>query len=453
MSKKARQTKNIFLKGDKMAQIQKIIARQIFDSRGNPTVECDLTTEDGTFRAMVPSGASTGIHEAIELRDGKKEYMGKGVLTAVANINDIIASALIGKNPSKQTELDNLMISLDGTENKSKLGANAILAVSMAMTRAAAKANNLPLYKYISTLYDPESKREKFILPVPSFNIINGGKHAGNALDIQEYMIMPVGAKSFKEAMRMVSETYHILKKMINEAYGIDATNVGDEGGFAPNLKDNEAPLRLINAAIEKAGYSGMIKMALDAAASEFYDGENYILGGKVDKSLAKKVDYSDMLEMYSSFMQKYPLIILEDPFAEDDWDSFVSFTSGYGKTHQIVGDDLLVTNPKRIKKAIEAKACNALLLKLNQIGTITESIEAARLARSAGWGIMVSHRSGETEDSFIADFSVGISAGEIKSGAPARSERLAKYNQLLRIEEELGENAIFAGEKYRYPM
>ncbi|NIA04168.1 MAG: phosphopyruvate hydratase, partial [Nitrospiraceae bacterium] len=395
----------------------------------------------------------TGIHEAVELRDGGKAYMGKGVMKAIDNIKEIIAPALIGKNPAKQKELDNLMISLDGTKNKSKLGANAILAVSMALARAGAKSQNLPLYKYIAKLYGFDFENQKLVIPTPSFNIINGGKHAGNPLDIQEYMIFPVGAVSFHEAMKMATETYHLLKNMIKSRYGIDATNVGDEGGFAPDLKDNEEPLKLITEAIKEAGYEGKIKIAIDSAASEFYDGEHYLIGGKIDKTKTKKYTYDEMNTMYKEFLSNYPLISLEDPFAEDDWDNFVKITQELGDRYQIVGDDILVTNPERIQKAIELKACNSLLLKLNQIGTVTESIEAAKLARSAGWSIMVSHRSGETEDPFIADFSVGICSGEIKSGAPCRSERLAKYNQLLRIEEELGDSCVFAGEKCRNPL
>ncbi|MDN5327903.1 MAG: enolase [Candidatus Woesearchaeota archaeon] len=408
-----------------MGEILKIKARQVFDSRGNPTVEAEVLTDKGLFRAIVPSGASTGSHEALELRDNEKDYHGKGVLKAVSNVNEIIAPKLLGLNPVNQNEIDKIMIQLDGTENKSKLGANAILSVSLAVCRAGAAEKGEPLYKHISEL----SNRE-IGLPVPFFNVINGGKHAGNNLDFQEFMIAPVKAKSFSEAMKMGTEIYHTLKQIIKEKYGKNAINVGDEGGFAPPLNNNEEPLKLLVEAIELSGYTGKVKIAMDAAASEFFDGQYYILNGK-------KLTAEELIEFYEKLVEKYPIISIEDPLSEDDWDHFVEITTRLSDKVQIVGDDLLVTNPKRIRKAVELKACNALLLKVNQIGTVSEAIEAAKLALHNGFNVMVSHRSGESEDSFIADLAVGLGTGQIKSGAPCRSERLSKYNQLLRIEED----------------
>lgn len=430
--------------------IQKIHARQIFDSRGNPTIEVDLTTDKGTFRAAVPSGASTGAHEALELRDGdKSKYFGKGVQKAIDNVNNIIAPKLIGQDPTKQVELDNLMLQLDGTENKSKLGANAILGVSLALAKAGAAHKGVPLYKYFAQLAGKDT--EKFVLPMPFFNVINGGEHAGNNLAFQEFMLVPVGATSFAEAMRMGAETYHHLKAVIAAKYGKDATNVGDEGGFAPNIGSAIEGLDLLVAAIEKAGYTGKMKIAMDVAASEFYEDGVYDLDFKAkNKDPNNRKNPEQMIAYYKELASKYPIVSIEDPFAEDDWSSFTSITAGLGKDIQIVGDDLLVTNPKRIQKSIEAKACNGLLLKVNQIGTVTESIQACKMAHEAGWGVMVSHRSGETEDSTIADLVVGLHTGQIKTGAPCRSERLAKYNQLLRIEEELGANGKFVGEGWR---
>jgi enolase len=430
-----------------MSKIKGVKAREILDSRGNPTIEADLITEDGAFRAMVPSGASTGVHEALELRDGdKSRYMGKGVLKAVNNVNKIIAPKILGMDPVEQEELDNFMIKLDGTENKSKLGANAILAVSMAACKAGAAAKKVPLYKHIADL----AGVKEFVMPVPSFNVINGGKHAGNKLAMQEFMLLPVGAKSFSEAMRMGSETYHHLKKVIKEKYGQDAVNVGDEGGFAPNIQDNKEGLELLKEAIKKAGYTGKMEIGMDVAASEFFKNGKYNLNFKGDKPQLKTGD--EMVKLYESFVKEYGLVSIEDPFDQDDWTTYPKLTEKVSKTTQIVGDDLLVTNPKRIKIAIEKKACNSLLLKVNQIGTVSESIEACKMAQEAGWGVMVSHRSGETEDSFIADLVVGLKTGQIKTGAPCRSERLAKYNQLMRIEEELGKKCRYAGKNFRKP-
>jgi enolase len=428
--------------------IKKIKAREILDSRGNPTVEADVITEKGLFRAAVPSGASTGVHEALELRDNdKKRYLGKGVLKAVDNVNKIIAKNIIGMDPAEQEEIDRKMLELDGTENKSRLGANAILAVSMAACKAGAAQKGAALYRHIADL----AGVKEFVMPVPSFNVINGGKHAGNKLAMQEFMILPVGARNFREAMRIGSEVYHNLKKIIKEKYGQDATNVGDEGGFAPDIQDNKEGLGLLKEAIEKAGYAGKVKIGMDVAASEFYKDGKYDLGFKdPEKPILKTGD--EMIRLYKEFIGEYDLVSIEDPFDQDDWGPYTKLASDVGKQVQIVGDDLLVTNPKRIKKAIEKKVCNALLLKVNQIGTVTEAIEACKLAQKAGWEVMVSHRSGETEDTFIADLVVGLKTGQIKSGAPCRSERLAKYNQLMRIEEELGKRARYAGRNFRRP-
>ncbi|VDM39791.1 unnamed protein product [Toxocara canis] len=427
--------------------ITAVHARQIYDSRGNPTVEVDLTTEKGMFRAAVPSGASTGIHEALELRDKDKAvHHGKGVLKAVANVNEIIGPAIVEKAfcPTQQAEIDKFMLGLDGTENKSKLGANAILGVSLAVAKAGAAHKGMPLYKYIAEL----AGVSKVVLPVPAMNVINGGSHAGNKLAMQEFMVLPVGASSFKEAMRMGSEGE------IKKRYGLDATAVGDEGGFAPNIQDNKEGLDLLNTAIALAGYTGKVSIGMDIASSEFFkaDVKKYDLDFKnpnSDKNLWKSGD--EMAELYLSFIKSYPIVSIEDAFEQDDWENWQKLMK---RTDiQLVGDDLTVTNPKRIKMAIEKKACNCLLLKVNQIGSVTESIEAAKTARSAGWGVMVSHRSGETEDTFIADLVVGLATGQIKTGAPCRSERLCKYNELLRIEEELGANAVYAGVKFRNPQ
>jgi enolase len=433
-----------------MAKIKSVHAREVLDSRGNPTVEVDLTTEDGLFRAMVPSGASTGVHEALELRDGdKSRYQGKGVLKAVDNVNKEIAKIVIGMDPTRQSDIDNAMIKADGTENKSEFGANAILAVSMAACKGGAAAKKVPLYQHIADL----AGVKEFVLPVPSFNVINGGAHAGNKLAMQEFMILPVGAPNFREALRMGAETYHALKSVIKEKYGQDAVNVGDEGGFAPNIQDNKEGLELLKTAIAHAGYTGKVFIGMDVAASEFFKDGKYDLDFKNPKNDGSQVKTGDeMITLYESFVKEYGLVSIEDPFDQDDWTTYPKLTSAVGKTTQIVGDDLLVTNPKRIKMAIEKKACNSLLLKVNQIGSVTESIQACKDSQHAGWGVMVSHRSGETEDCFIADLVVGLKTGQIKTGAPCRSERLAKYNQLLRIEEELGSNCTYAGKNFRNP-
>ncbi|ORZ07272.1 enolase [Lobosporangium transversale] len=430
--------------------ISKVHARQIFDSRGNPTVEVEVTTAQGVFRAAVPSGASTGVHEALELRDGDKDaYVGKGVLKAVENVNKVLGPKLIEANidVKDQTAVDEFLIKLDGTDNKSKYGANAILGVSLAVLKAGAADKGVPLYRHIADLAGHSGK--KFVLPVPAFNVINGGSHAGNKLAMQEFMILPTGASSFAEAMKIGSEVYHALKKVIKEKYGQDATNVGDEGGFAPNIQDNAEGLKLLMDAIHLAGHDGKIKIGMDVAASEFYKGGKYDLDFKsADSDASKHLPGEDLAALYKEFIDKYPIVSIEDPFDQDDWEAWTHVT---GSTDiQIVGDDLTVTNPKRITTAIEKKACNALLLKVNQIGTITESIQAAVLSQNSGWGVMVSHRSGETEDFTIADLVVGLRTGQIKTGAPCRSERLAKYNQLLRIEEELNGDSIYAGDNFR---
>ncbi|KAL9243333.1 hypothetical protein vseg_017233 [Gypsophila vaccaria] len=427
--------------------VKSVKARQIIDSRGNPTIEVDLFTGAGDmYRSAVPSGASTGIYEALELRDGDVGvYGGKGVLRAVHNINDFLGPHLIGADVRDQSKIDALMLELDGTPNKSKLGANAILGVSLSLCRAGAGAKKIPLYKHIQEI----SGTKELVMPVPAFNVINGGSHAGNNLAMQEFMILPVGASSFAEALCMGSEVYHTLKGIIKAKYGQDACNVGDEGGFAPNVQDNREGLILLMEAIEKAGYTGKIKIGMDVAASEFYTNN-----GKYDLNFKKQpndgahvLTAERLCELYKEFIRDFPIVSIEDPFDQDDWSSWASLQ--YSVDIQLVGDDLLVTNPKRIADAIEKKACNALLLKVNQIGTVTESIQAALDSKAAGWGVMVSHRSGETEDNFIADLSVGLASGQIKTGAPCRSERLAKYNQLLRIEEELG-NVRYAGENFR---
>ncbi|KAJ2827423.1 phosphopyruvate hydratase [Coemansia furcata] len=434
--------------------ITRIHARQIFDSRGNPTIEVDMITDKGLFRAAVPSGASTGVHEALELRDGGSDYMGKGVQKAVDNVNNTIASALIDANISveDQTAIDQFMLDLDGTPNKSKLGANAILGVSLAAAKAGAAQKGVPLYQHFRDLAGRTN--DKFVLPVPAFNVINGGSHAGNKLAMQEFMILPTGASSFTEAMRMGSEVYHHLKSVIKAKYGQDATNVGDEGGFAPNIQSNEEGLELLTEAIAKAGFTGKISIGMDVAASEFYKDGKYDLDFKsADSDASKYLTTQELSDVYTAFAEKFPVVSIEDPFDQDDWEAYTHLQSTLGQKIQIVGDDLLVTNPARIQTGVDKNACNALLLKVNQIGTVTESIKAANLSFEAGWGVMVSHRSGETEDSTIADLVVGLGTGQIKTGAPCRSERLAKYNQILRIEEELGDKAIYAGENFRKPF
>jgi enolase len=442
------------------AKVVSIKAREIFDSRGNPTVEVDLLTDMHLFRAAVPSGASTGVYEALELRDkDDKRLLGKGVLKAVNNVNNLIGPKLVGMDVTKQKDIDKLMVEvLDGTQNdwgwsKSNLGANAILAVSMAICRAGAASMQIPLYEYIAYLAGRST--DKFVMPVPCFNVINGGSHAGNRLACQEFMILPVGASSFKDALITGAEVYHTLKEVLKKKYGKDAVNVGDEGGFAPSVQDNNEALDVLMDAIKKSGHEAKIKIATDVAASEFWKPDI----GKYDLDFKNKNGADDLkltpaqlIDYYKNWFGKYPFVSIEDPFDQDDWATYSKFQEIIGDSMQIVGDDLLVTNPKRVAKALDCAACNALLLKVNQIGSITESIEAANMSMRAGWGVMVSHRSGETEDSFIADLVVGLRTGQIKTGAPCRSERLAKYNQLLRIEEELGPKCVYAGVNFRSP-
>ncbi|KAM6994830.1 gamma-enolase-like [Tautogolabrus adspersus] len=429
--------------------IVNIVAREILDSRGNPTVEVDLHTGKGLFRAAVPSGASTGIYEALELRDGDKtRYKGKGVTKAVNHINDTLGPALIQSaiNVLEQGKLDNLMIEMDGTDNKSKFGANAILGVSLAICKAGAAEKGVPLYRHIADL----AGNSELVLPVPAFNVINGGSHAGNRLAMQEFMVLPVGAESFRDALRVGAELYQTLRGVIKEKYGQDATNVGDEGGFAPNIQENSEALELIKTAIEKAGFTDKVVIGMDVAASEFFIEGKYDLDFKSPPNAARNISGDELASIYQGFINNYPVVSIEDPFDQDDWPAWSQFTASVGI--QVVGDDLTVTNPRRIQRAVEDKACNCLLLKVNQIGSVTESIKACKLAQENGWGVMVSHRSGETEDTFIADLVVGLCTGQIKTGAPCRSERLAKYNQLMRIEEELGDQARFAGHNFRNP-
>ncbi len=417
-----------------MSLIKKVLGREILDSRGNPTVEVEILLDnDISVRAGVPSGASTGSREAIELRDGdKKRYGGKGVQKAVANVNNTLGPALVGKDPSEQGQLDRMMIAMDGTENKEKLGANAILGISMALAKAAAADKRMPLFLYLSGgRYEP--------LPVPFFNILNGGAHADTNVDIQEFMIAPIGAPSFSEALRYGAETYHALKTVLkNEKL---ATGVGDEGGFAPNLSSNESALQLIIKAIETAGYTPGkdIALAMDAAASEFYDNGEYYL--KADQ---KRLPSQGMIDFYRNLLDRYPIISIEDPLSEHDWDGWKALTKQLGDRVQLVGDDLFVTNSKILKKGIEMKVANSILIKLNQIGTVSETMETVELAQKAGYSCMFSHRSGETEDAFLADISVAAGTGQLKTGAPARSERIAKYNQLLRIQEVSGSKATY---------
>ncbi|MFI5341354.1 MAG: phosphopyruvate hydratase [Candidatus Methylomirabilales bacterium] len=416
-------------------KVAAIHALEILDSRGNPTVRVKVTLEnDIAASASVPSGASTGENEALELRDGdKKRYGGKGVLKAVANVNQIIAPKLLGMDPARQVEIDRLMIELDGTPTKSKLGANAILGVSMAVARAAAMSTGLPLYAYLG---GPRAVR----LPVPMMNILNGGKHADNSVDFQEFMVMPIGAPSFAEALRYGAETFHTLKGILSKrGY---ATSVGDEGGFAPNLKSNDEACEVILEAIGKTGYTPGkdIAIALDPAASSFYQDGTYNL---VKSGQGKKTN-TEMTALYKSWVGKYPIVSIEDGLAETDWEGFREHTAVLGGKIQIVGDDIYVTNTRFIARGIQEKTTNAVLIKLNQIGTVSETIEAIEMCRKAGWGYVISHRSGETEDGFLADFAVAMGGGQIKTGSACRSERIAKYNRLLEIEAELGKNAVF---------
>jgi enolase len=416
--------------------IDEVIAREILDSRGNPTVEVEVYLDDGTKgRAAVPSGASTGAHEALEMRDGDKtRYLGKGVQNAVRNVNEIIAPEIINYPVTDQAAIDQIMLDLDGTPNKEKLGANAILGVSLACAKAAAEYLQLPLYRYIGGTNAKD-------LPVPMMNILNGGKHADNTVDIQEFMIMPTGASTWAEALRMCAEVYHNLAKVL-KSKGL-STAIGDEGGFAPNLKTSEETIEVILEAIEQAGYKAgeQFMIALDPAASELFDDGKYVFKGEgVTRTSEQMVDY------YESLVNKYPIISIEDGMAEDDWEGFKMLTERIGDRVQIVGDDLYVTNPERVRKGIKMGATNSVLIKLNQIGTLTETLDTIETAKRAGWTAVVSHRSGETEDTFIADLVVAVNAGQIKTGAPARSERVAKYNQLLRIEEDLGDVARYPG-------
>ena len=424
-----------------MAVITDVYAREIMDSRGNPTVEVEVYLEDGTIgRAAVPSGASTGQFEAVELRDSESSrYLGKGVLQAVANVNDIIGPAILGFDASEQVAIDGVMIELDGTPNKAKLGANAILGVSMAVARAAAESYDLPLFQYLGGTNAKE-------LPVPMMNILNGGAHADNNVDIQEFMIMPIGASSFMEALRYCAEVYHTLKGVL-KAKGL-ATGVGDEGGFAPNLGSNEEALQVITEAIEKAGLvvGKDIVFAIDAASSEFYKDGKYHLAGE-----SKVKTAAEMVEYYAELCEKYPIYSIEDGLAEEDWEGWKLLTERLGKTVQLVGDDLFVTNTERLSRGIKEDTANAILIKVNQIGTLTETFDAIEMAKRAGYTAVISHRSGETEDSTIADIAVAVNAGQIKTGAPARSERVAKYNQLLRIEDMLAETAQYRGSDVFY--
>lgn len=421
-------------------KIKAIVAQEVLDSRGNPTVEAKLTLEDGrSVTSIVPSGASTGIYEALEMRDeDPKRYMGKGVLKAVANVNDIIAPAVVGMEVTEQEAIDNKMIALDATENKSKLGANAMLAVSMAATKAAALSKNIPLYEYVATLFG--NPTDSYTLPVPMMNVLNGGKHAIGSADMQEFMIMPTGAPSMAEAVRWCSEVFLTLGKML-KAKGFQTT-VGDEGGYAPTLDSNEAPLQLMIEAIEKAGYKPGkdFGLAMDPASSEFFVDGKYQL-----KIEGKALTSEELVARYDEWTKKYPIVSIEDGLSQDDWAGFALQTKTMGDRVQIVGDDLLVTNVKRVQKAIETKAANSVLIKLNQIGTVSETIATIKLAKSAGMTAVVSHRSGETEDAFIADFVVGAGTGQIKTGSCCRSERIGKYNQLMRIERELGSKAHYA--------
>ena len=425
-----------------MSSIIDIVAREILDSRGNPTVECDVYLESGTMaRAAVPSGASTGIREAIELRDGdKKRYGGKGVLKAVENVNGEIADAILGSEASDQTFIDRTMIELDGTENKGRLGANAILAVSMAVARAAAEESGLPLFRYFGGMGAVQ-------MPVPMMNVINGGAHANNNLDLQEFMIIPVGAPSFKEALRYGAETFHTLKKIINSR-GM-STAVGDEGGFAPKCESHEEAIELILEAVKQAGFEPGkdIMIGLDCASSEFFDNGKYVM----KKSGGKAMTAEEWAGVLEGWVNKYPIISIEDGMAEGDWEGWKMLTEKLGDRVQLVGDDLFVTNPKILKEGIEKGVANSILIKVNQIGTLTETFEAIEMAKRAGYTAVVSHRSGETEDSTIADIAVGLNAGQIKTGSMSRSDRMAKYNQLLRIEERLGNCAVYPGKSAFY--
>ncbi len=427
-----------------MPYISDIYAREVMDSRGNPTIEVEVYTDSGAFgRALVPSGASTGEHEAVELRDNEKRYLGKGVQKAVDNVNEVIAPALVGYDVTEQILIDQLMIDLDGTKNKGKLGANAILGVSMAVARAAAEYTGLPLYAYLGGF-------NAKTLPTPMMNIINGGSHADNTVDFQEFMIMPVGAPSFKEALRMGAEVFHALKKVLKNK-GLN-TNVGDEGGFAPNLKSNEEALEVIMTSIKEAGYTAGkdIVLAMDVASSEFYNKEKnvYDLAGE-----NKTMTAAELTDFYATLIDKYPIVSIEDGLDENDWDGWKILTDKLGEKVQLVGDDLFVTNTEKLKKGIETGIGNSILIKVNQIGTLSETFDAVEMAKQAGYTAVISHRSGETEDSTIADIAVATNAGQIKTGSLSRTDRIAKYNQLLRIEDELGRNAKYLGKAAFYNL
>jgi len=436
-----------------MSAITGVKGREIIDSRGNPTVEVDITTDKGTFTASVPSGASTGIYEACELRDGGSRYMGKGVMKAVENVNTVLKDVVMGMDAADQRAIDDAMIKADGTPNKESLGANAILGISLAASKAGAASQGIPLWKHYANLAgnpNPDT------LPVPCFNVINGGEHAGNKLAFQEFFIIPTGAETFSESMAIGCEVFHNLKKVIKSKFGGDATLIGDEGGFAPPC-DVESGLDMLMEASEAAGHLNKISVGLDVASSEFkisgkdaYDLDFKTTGPDHDDSMTLSGD--EMIAFYSKIIDKYPIVTIEDPFDQDDWANWSKIVAAVGEKIQIVGDDLTVTNPIKIQEAINTKAANCLLLKVNQIGTISESIDAVKLSKQNGWGVMTSHRSGETEDFYIADLAVGLCTGQIKTGAPCRGERTAKYNQLLRIEAELGAAAKFPGMGFRKP-
>ena len=418
-----------------MSIIEHIAGREVLDSRGNPTVEVEVILESGaTGRAMVPSGASTGAFEAMELRDGEARYMGKGVLDAVAHVDDEIYDALVGFDALDQRDIDRVLLELDGTDNKSRLGANAILGVSLAVARAAADELAVPLYRYVGGV-------NAHVLPVPMMNVLNGGEHADNNVDIQEFMIMPVGAASFGEALRWGAETYHVLKKVLHDRNL--STSIGDEGGFAPNLSSNEEAVKLLLEAIEKAGFTPGtdIALALDAASTEFYKDGNYVLAGE-----GRSLSPSEMVGYLEDLVSKYPIVSIEDGMAEEDWDGWSKLTAAIGDRVQLVGDDLFVTNVERLSRGIEVGVANSILVKVNQIGSLTETLESVAMATRAGYTAVMSHRSGETEDTTIADLAVATNCGQIKTGAPARSDRVAKYNQLLRIEDDLGDAAAYWG-------
>jgi len=436
------------------ATIADVRGREIIDSRGNPTVEVDLTLSDGAVHtASVPSGASTGIYEAVELRDGGSRYMGKGCLRAVKNVDTVLRDAVLGRDPADQGALDAAMLAADGTPNKGHVGANAILGVSIAASKAGAAARGVPLWQHYADLAGNERPDT---LPVPCFNVINGGEHAGNALAFQEFFVIPTGAETFSEGMQIGCEVFHNLKAVIQAKFGGDATLIGDEGGFAPPC-DVESGLSMIMEAADRSGHLNKISVGLDVAASEFKvkDQNQYDLDFKTPaatRDASALLHGDELIAMYEKMIADYPIVTVEDPFDQDDWDNWIKFCGKVGKDVQVVGDDLTVTNPIKIREAVDRGAANCLLLKVNQIGSITESIDAVKLSKQNGWGVMTSHRSGETEDTIIADLAVGLCTGQIKTGAPCRGERLAKYNQLLRIEEQLGGGAVYPGAGFRTP-